>query len=127
MAWVYSYGKLKGYRTEIAMKSLTIILTVIGYALALGYVLLLVVPAYHCMTGGCRGPGEGDILFPAFILGPIGGIFLLVALSDSVRQIKKKNEWSWFFWVLAAVFAAVLAIVVCAFVYAVVANTFHLV
>lgn len=109
----------------MVMKIVGIILLAICYALALGYVFILIEPTYYCVTRGCSGPGEGDIFVIPFLLG-LGGVPAMVAaLAHSIVQMKKKTEWAWLFRILAAVFGAVLVSIGLIFAYAGVTSSFH--
>ena len=107
------------------MKVLAIILAVIVYALALGYVLMLMVPTYYCATRGCSGPGEGDIFVIPFLFGLAGVPAMVAALAHSLVQGKKKTQWAWVFRIFAAVFGTVLVRIGLAFAYAGVTSNFH--
>jgi hypothetical protein len=101
------------------------ILPVLCYALAFGYVFMLVEPTYYCVTRGCGGPGEGDIFFIPFIFG-LGGVPVTVAaLAHSIVQMKKKSRWAWLFRIFAVVFGTVLVSIGLIFAYAGVTSSFH--
>lgn len=107
------------------VKIVGIILLVLCYALALGYIFMLVKPTYYCMMHGCSGAGEGDIFFIPFILG-LGGVPVTVAaLAHSIVQMKKKTRWAWLFRIFAVVFGTVLVSIGLIFAYAGVASSFH--
>ena len=107
------------------VKTVGIVLLVICYALAIGYVFTLAEPIYYCATRGCSAPGEGDIFFMPFILG-LGGVPVMVAaLAHSIVQSKKKTEWAWLFRIFAAVFGTTLVSIGLVFTYAGVTSSFH--
>jgi hypothetical protein len=79
----------------------------ICYAIATGYILSILLPAFYCFAQGCRGPGELDAFMPAFLFTPVGAIGAAFSLAHVVQQIKKKHLL-WVFWPLAVIFSAVL-------------------
>jgi hypothetical protein len=81
---------------------------VISYIFSIGYFLSILMPALYCVEHTCTGP-DLDGFMPAFFLIPSGGIATVFSLQNAIRQIKKKRPWSWIFWVLAVIFAALLA------------------
>jgi hypothetical protein len=80
----------------------------IAYFVAVVYILAIVFPVDYCLRHGCKGPGELDAFMPAFGLTPFGAIATAFALRDSIQRIRKREAWSWIFWPLAIIFAAVL-------------------
>lgn len=78
------------------------------YFIAIVYFLLILSPSLYCYQHGCRGPGEGDAFMPAFFLTPLGALATAFSLYDAIRQIRKRQPWSWVFWPLAIIFAIVL-------------------
>jgi hypothetical protein len=79
----------------------------ISYFIAIVYVLSILLPSIYCLRHGCRGP-EGDAFMPAFFLTPIGTIATACSLNNVIRQIRKRQSWSWVFWPLAIIFTIVL-------------------
>ena len=45
---------------------------------------------------------------PAFFLTPLGAIATAFSLHNAIQNIRKRQSWSWVFWPLAIIFAAVL-------------------
>jgi hypothetical protein len=45
---------------------------------------------------------------PAFGLTPFGAIAIAFSLHNVIQHIRKRQSWSWVFWPLAILFAAVL-------------------
>ncbi len=80
----------------------------ISYFIAILYIVSILWPSYYCLRHGCKGPGELDAFMPAFALIPIGGIATVFALLHSIQQVKKRQSWSWAFWLAAIAFAIVL-------------------
>jgi len=80
----------------------------ISYFTAIVYVFSILLPGLYCLQHGCRGPGELDAFMPAFGLTPFGAIATAVSLHDAVQQIRKRQSWSWVFWLFAIIFAIVL-------------------
>jgi len=80
----------------------------IAYLIAIGYTLLILLPALYCLQHGCKSGGEGDIFMPAFFLSPYGAIATAFSLLHAARQIRKRQSWSWLFCPLAIIFAVVL-------------------
>ena len=79
----------------------------ISYFIAIVYILSILFPSIYCLRRGCRGP-EGDAFMPAFFLTPYGAIATAFSLYNAIRQIRKRQPWSWVFWPLAIIFAIVL-------------------
>src|SRR5271154_2135925 len=79
----------------------------ISYFVSILYIFLVASASLYCLQHGCRGP-EGDIFMPAFFLTPVGALATAFSLRNAIQQIRKKQPWSWLFWPLAIIFAAVL-------------------
>jgi hypothetical protein len=80
----------------------------ISYFVSIVYVLSILLPSVYCLRHGCRGPGEGDAFMPAFFLTPFGAITTAFSLHNAIQHIRKRQSWSWVFWLLAIIFATVL-------------------
>jgi hypothetical protein len=80
----------------------------ISYFVSIVYVLSILLPSVYCLRHGCRGPGEGDAFMPAFFLTPFGAIATAFSLHNAIQHIRKRQSWSWVFWLLAIIFATVL-------------------
>jgi len=80
----------------------------ISYFITSVYILSILLPSIYCLQHGCRGPGELDAFMPAFGLTPIGAIATAFSLHNAIKQIRKRQSWSWVFWPLAIIFAIVL-------------------
>jgi hypothetical protein len=80
----------------------------ISYFVSIVYVLLILLPSVYCLRHGCKGPGELDAFMPAFGLTPFGAIATAFSLHNAIQHIRKRQSWSWAFWPLAVIFAAVL-------------------
>jgi hypothetical protein len=80
----------------------------IPYCIAIVYVMSILLPAIYCLRHGCRGPGELDAFMPAFALTPFGAIATAFSLHNAIQRIRKRQSWSWVFWLLAIIFSTVL-------------------
>ena len=80
----------------------------ISYFIASVYFLLILLPSVYCLRQGCKGPGELDAFMPAFMLTPLGAIATAFSLHNAIQHIRRRQPWSWVFWLLAVVFAIVL-------------------
>jgi hypothetical protein len=81
----------------------------ISYLIAVGYFFSILLPSLYCFQHhGCRGAGEGDAFMPAFFFAPYGAIATAFSLHNAIRNIRKRQPWSWVFWPLAIIFAIVL-------------------
>ncbi len=80
----------------------------IAYFIASVYFLSILLPSIFCLRHGCKGPGELDAFLPAFALIPFGSIATVFSLRNAMQQIRKRQSWSWVFWLLAIIFAIVL-------------------
>jgi len=81
----------------------------ISYFIAIGYILLILLPSIYCFQHhGCRGPGEGDAFMPAFFLAPLGTIATALSLYNAIQNIGKGQSWSWAFWPPAIIFSILL-------------------
>lgn len=83
----------------------------ISYFISSVYFLSILLPAVYCLRHGCHGP-ELDAFMPAFMLTPMGGIATAFSLRNAIRQIRKRQPWSWIFWPLAMIFAIILLCVI---------------
>jgi hypothetical protein len=79
----------------------------ISYVIASGYIVSILMPAYYCLSHGCRGPGELDAFMPAFLFTPLGAIATAFSLHNTIQHIRKRN-FAWAFWPLAVIFSTVL-------------------
>jgi hypothetical protein len=79
----------------------------ISYLIAIVYILSILFAADYCFRHGCKGP-ELDAFMSAFMLTPVGAIGTAFSLHNAIKNIRKGNSWSVFFWPLAIVFAMVL-------------------
>jgi hypothetical protein len=80
----------------------------ISYFVAIVFVFSILLPSIYCLRHGCRGPGELDAFMPAFGLTPFGAIATAFSLHNAIQHIRKRQSWSWVFWLLAIIFAIVL-------------------
>jgi hypothetical protein len=80
----------------------------ISYFIAIVYTLSILLPSVYCLQHGCTGPAELDAFLPAFGLIPFGSIATVFSLRNAMQQIRKRQSWSWVFWLLAIIFAIVL-------------------
>jgi hypothetical protein len=80
----------------------------ISYFITGVYILSILLPSIYCLQHGCRGPAELDAFLPAFGLTPFGAVATAFSLRNAIQHIRKKESWSWAFWLLAIIFAIVL-------------------
>jgi len=97
----------------------------ISYFIASVYILSILLPSLYCLRHGCRGPGELDAFLPAFALIPFGAIATASSLRNALRQIRKRQSWSWAFWPLAIIFAIVLLSTILFIAWVVYETAFH--
>ena len=84
----------------------------VAYLIAIVYFLSILLPSFYCLQRGCKGPGELDAFMPAFALTPFGAIATAFALRDAIKNIGKRQRWSWIFWPLAIIFVIDLLCVI---------------
>jgi hypothetical protein len=80
----------------------------ISYFIAIVYAISILLPSVYCLRHGCKGPAELDAFMPAFGLTPFGAIATAFSLHDALQRIKKRQSWSWVYWLLAIIFVTVL-------------------
>jgi hypothetical protein len=80
----------------------------ISYFIAIVYAISILLPSVYCLRHGCRGSAELDAFMPAFGLTPFGAIATAFSLHDALQRIKKRQSWSWVYWLLAIIFVTVL-------------------
>jgi hypothetical protein len=84
----------------------------ISYFIAIVYAISILLPSVYCLRHGCKGPAELDAFMPAFGLTPFGAIATAFSLHDALQRIKKRQSWSWVYWLLAIIFVIVLLCVI---------------
>jgi hypothetical protein len=97
----------------------------ISYFVAIIFVFSIVLPSLYCWRHGCRGPGELDAFMPAFALAPLGAIAAAFSLHNAIQHIRKRQSWSWAFWLLAIIFAIVLIGVIALIAFVIYHTAFH--
>jgi hypothetical protein len=81
----------------------------ISYFVAIVYIFLILWPLLYCYQHHwCKGAAELDAFMPAFMLTPLGAIATAFSLHNAIQHIRKRQPWSWVFWLLAMIFAIVL-------------------
>jgi hypothetical protein len=105
LRWLPMLQRQQDFRVELMLRRLGLAL---AYFVASVYFLSIVLPSVYCLRQGCRGPGELDAFMPAFGLTPFGAIATAFSLRNAVQHIRKREPWSWAFWLPAIIFALVL-------------------
>jgi hypothetical protein len=79
----------------------------VSYILAFVFILSILLPAFYCLSHGCKGPGELDAFMPAFAFAPLGAIATVFSLVHAIQNIRHKHSPA-LFWPLAIIFSLVL-------------------